>query len=102
MPGFQPARSTVVARWLQGRCETGRAIFEIAEGVRSGDSEKRDREPLRPSSQTAVYRRRVHRTITLSPTVKLNFLAIEPALTASSRKPLEPGTATAFPFGTAW
>ena len=47
-----------------------------------------------------VWRRQVHgknRTITLSPTFKLNFLAIEPALTASSRKPLEPGTATAAP-----
>src|SRR6266516_6238196 len=58
MPGFQPARSTVAARRLQDRGETGRAAFEIAEGVRTGDCEKRDREPLRPSSQTAVYRKR--------------------------------------------
>src|SRR5438034_4836905 len=58
MPGFQPARSTVAARRLQDRGETGRAVFEFAEGVRTGDCEKRDREPLRPSSQTAVYRRR--------------------------------------------
>src|SRR6266699_2435027 len=59
MPGFQPARSTVVARWLQDRGETGRAVFEFAEGVRTGDCEKRNREPLRPSSETAVYRRLV-------------------------------------------
>src|SRR5438874_11024860 len=56
MQGFQPAPSPVAARRLQDRGETGRAVFEFAEGVRTGDCEKRNREPLRPSSQTAVYR----------------------------------------------
>src|SRR5436190_19822416 len=58
MQGFQPACSTGVARRLQDRGENGRAVFEIAEGVRTGDREKRDREPLRPASQTSVYRGR--------------------------------------------
>src|SRR5207245_7835682 len=59
LSGVQRGPATVAARRLQDRGETGRAVFKAAEGLRTGDWEKRDRKPLRPSSQTAVYRRLV-------------------------------------------